>query len=169
MPDMDKTFRRMAESFAEHDISVERITWLRGIGVDAVEVREYLKENVLFEDEKYLKNLFGEKIGSSLYELLGEDGDGVDCALDELLLLNGWIVEVSYREPDPETVKFEGNRPYSWTPASWVTAKIIYSGSLSTALCKALLWGHRLERHAIAEARRLQADEAQLEKVERKE
>ena len=74
MSDMDKIFRRMAESFAEHDISVERITWLRGIGMDAVEVREYLKEQVLFEDEKYLKNLFGEKIGSSLYELLGEDG-----------------------------------------------------------------------------------------------
>ena len=161
MSDMDKIFRRMAESFAEHDISVERITWLRGIGMDAVEVREYLKEHVLFEDEKYLKNLFGEKIGSSLYELLGEDGDGVDCALDELLRLKGWIVEVSYREPEPGTVKFEGTRPYSWSLSPWLTSKFFYSGSLSTALCKALLWGHRLERHAIAEARRMQEGGAQ--------
>lgn len=156
---MDKIFRRMAEQFVEHDISVDRITWISGIGMDDNGVRDYLKDNVLSKDEEGLKKLFGDTIGHYLNELLkDEGGDGVECAVDELLLLDGWIVQVSYREPNPKTVKFvNGDMVSSWTPSSWITTELIYSVSLSTALCKALLWGHRLERRAFREARRLQA------------
>ncbi|MDE7372202.1 MAG: hypothetical protein K2N07_10805 [Desulfovibrio sp.] len=157
---MDKTFRRMARSFLVHDISVDRITWIPGIGMDARDVREYLKENVLFGDEKYLKNLFGDEIGTFLHETLEEDGDGVDCALDELLRLDGWLVEVSCREPDPKTVKFDGPRGKSWLSQPFLTTRIIYHQSLITAFCKALLWGARLKRNAFRAARARQENDA---------
>lgn len=165
MPEMDKLFCRLAEKFAEHDISVDRITWLSGVGVEDNGARDYLKDDVLSKNKEALKKIFGDTIGHYLNEILGDEGgEGVECAVDELLLLDGWIVQVSYREPNPKTVKIvNGDRVSSWTPSSWITTTFIYSGSLSTALCKALLWGHRLKRHAFAEARRLQAVEAHPE------
>lgn len=157
MPNMDKMFSRMAESFSEHGISVERITWLSGIGMDDCGVRDYLKEEILYEDEKELKSIFGETIGSRLSELLGEEGDGAEDALEELLRMGGWLVQAAYREPDPRTVKFENNRAMSWHLSPGAAVKHIYSDSLCTALCRSLLWGHRLERRAIETARFIQA------------
>lgn len=157
MSDMDKIFRRMARSFLEHDISVDRITWLPGIGMDAADVREHLKEAVLFEEEMVLKKIFGEDIGASLHEILAEDDDDAECALDWLLRLDGWLVEVSCREPDPGTVTFDGSLRRSWSPQPFLTSRIIYHQSLMTAFCKALLWGGRLKRKAFRAARSMQA------------
>lgn len=154
---MDKMFGRLSGQFVEQGISVERITWLSGIGMDDCGVRDYLKDEILYTDEEELKSIFGNIIGARLNELLEDEGDGAEDAIEELLRIGGWLVQVAYRDPDPRTVKFENDRPWSWSLSAGALVKHIYSNSLCTALCKALLWAHRLERRAITIARSMQA------------
>ena len=154
MPSRNNMFFRLAERFRDYNISIDRITWLTGIGENDNGARDYLGEEVLDQTEERLKETFGKERGAFL-SVLCEEGK-TDEAVDELLWRGGWLVQASFRQPDPKTVNFGDNGPYSWTPSPWLSFHYFHHLNLNVALCKALLWGARLEMHAFAEARRIQ-------------
>ena len=154
MPSRTRMFSRLAERFQDYNISIDRITWLTGIGENDNGARDYLEEEVLDQTEKRLKETFGKEQGAFLY-VLCEEGK-TDEAVDELLCRGGWLVQASCRQPDPKTIRFQDNTPYSWTPSPWLSFHYFHHRNLNVALCKALLWGARLEMRAFAEARRIQ-------------
>lgn len=154
MPNRNRMFTRLAERLCDYGISIDRITWLTGVGEDDNGVRDYLREEVLDQTEERLGAIFGREQGAFL-NVLCEVGK-TDEAVDELLLRGGWLVQASFRQPNPKTVNFRDNEPYSWTPSPWLSFHYFHHRNLNVALCKALLWGARLEMRAFAEARRIQ-------------
>jgi len=156
MPNRNRIFSRLAEQFQDYNISIDRITWLTGVDGDFNGVRGYLEEEVLDQTAEQLKEIFGKEQGAFL-NVLCEEGN-TDEAVDELLRRGGWLVQASCRRPDPKTVRFQNNSPYSWTTSPWLSFHYFHHRNLNMALCKALLWGARLERRAFAEARRIQED-----------
>lgn len=151
-----KMFNRLAKRLYYSGISIDRITWLNGVGEDENGVRDYLEDDVLNRAEEMIEETFGKEQGAFLNALYDE-GD-VDEAVDEILRQDGWLVQASYRQPDPKTITFRDNGPTTWMSAPWLLTHCFYHRDLSIALCKALLWGIRQKRRAFAEARRIQED-----------
>jgi hypothetical protein len=143
-------FTRLAWRLYHSCISVDRITWLAAVREGGNGVRDYLKENVRNSPEEQLKKTFGTEQGAFL-DALCDEGK-IDEAVDEILRLGGWLVQASFRPAAPETVNFWCGRPYTWSREWEPHVLFIYDATLSMALCRVLLWGARLQRHAFAEA-----------------
>ena len=155
----NELFQAITGALADQNVSIERITLLGAVLIESHDARGYLEDMLSDEDEEGLKAIFGEKKGAYLNEIFA-DGDGdPGCAVDELLCMNGWLIKAETRPPDPKHVRFKNGRPSSWT-SSYSVSGHFYHSNLTTALCKALLWGFRVERRAFARAKQLQAEAA---------
>ena len=88
MPDR-KMFNRLAKRLYYSGISIDRITWLNGVGEDENGVRDYLEDDVLNRTEERIEETFGKEQGAFLNSLCDE-GD-TDEAVDEILRQDGYL------------------------------------------------------------------------------
>lgn len=154
--DINQLFTRMGEAILDHDIKIERMVWLPVIK-EGDDNWRWLKDDALDADEKELKAVFGEKLGAILHECNVEDDYDEGCYT--LSRHGGWLLNVSCRPPDPKGVDFgKDGKVKGYRLDCFEQLKLVYAGNLMTAVCKAILWQHRVERKAIAKARELLAE-----------
>lgn len=142
--------QRLEEAIQESDISVDRIIWLPLLKEND-DNWKFINEDILNTDAAGLKEIFGERLGGLFQNMF--DAEDYESPLYELSKRGGWLVSATCRPPDPKTIRFENGKAQSWALASFAKIGVFYAPKLTTALCKALLWEHRLEQQAVRKAK----------------